>query len=378
MKWSIPLARVFGIRIGVHLSFFLILAWAAWLGWSYNGPVASLWAVAMMALLFTCVILHELGHSLVAMHYGIQVAHITLLPIGGVAALNSMPEEPRQELLIAIAGPMVNVAILVLLVPFKGFPEWIDAPIIPQSLPELVDAVIRANMILIVFNAIPAFPMDGGRVLRAGLAMLLPYASATAWASLIGRILAVVFVLLGFQFNVFLILIGIFVYVGASAENRMVQAKDALKNVPVESIMRPASFIYADDTVQACLEKYHSSGERHFILMDGDDLRGVLPESVWMDILKRFGPSEEVGKHGVGRIISLRPDALLDKVVQDLWGLKQPIFPVVELGVVRGALHLEDVQTFIRRRIYGPDRSATNKSHAEPSPRLRPWTVDLG
>lgn len=379
MRWSIPLGRVFGIRIGIHVTFFLVVAWAAWLGWRYDGVPAAYWAVGMIALLFVCVILHELGHSVVAMRFGIEVAHITLLPIGGVAAMKSMPEEPRQELLIAIAGPLVNVAILLALVPWWGFPSWIDAPVIPQSPAELLDAVIRANMILIVFNLIPAFPMDGGRVLRATLATFLSYPRATAWAAGVGRVMAVLFIFGGLSVSPFLALIGVFVFLGASGENRMVHVKDAVKNVPVSLLLRPAPRLEPDATVRDCLEAYHRQGQEHFVWFDEAGVRGLVPSKIWMDALKEKGPDTPVAEIAVRRFISFRPETPLDAIIQDVWGLNQECIPVIASGRVEGVLLLEDIRQFIRRRLGETPPPAPNPtSSSAPAPATRGYSIDLG
>lgn len=385
MKWSIPIGRVLGIRLGIHITFFLIIAWIGWLGWSVGGWSASLWAVAMICLLFVCVILHELGHSIVALRFGIEVHSITLLPIGGVAGMKSMPEEPYQELLIAVAGPLVNVIILAILLPFRGFPVWLDMPIVPGSVPELVDRMIWANIILVVFNMIPAFPMDGGRVFRALLAMVFSYGTATAWAAGVGRVMAVLFVLVGLYLNPFLAFIGVFVFLGAEGEARMVRVKDALKNVPVSLLMKQdVPYVHRSDAVRTCLEAYHFRGCADFVVRDDNEgLLGLLPAEAWMDALKRCGPDEPVERHTERRFFALKPDTPLDAVIQDVVGMKQSIFPVMRDGALAGVLSLNDLRAFIAKRTgAGPvDRQAfspappSDQSTEQPPSRL---TVDFG
>ncbi len=384
MKWSIPIGRIWGIRLGIHVTFFLLIAWVAWLGWTVGGWDTSLWAVAMICLLFVCVILHELGHSVAAMKYGIEVHSITLLPIGGVAGMKSMPEEPRKELVIAVAGPLVNVLILALLIPLRGFPSWVDMPIVPQTMPEMVDTMIRANMILIVFNMIPAFPMDGGRVLRAALAMIFSYPTATAWAAGMGRFVAVLFFMLGvYVTQPFLILIGVFVFLGAAAEARMVRIKDALKNVPVSLLMRrDVEALSPGDTLRACLEAYHYRGATDFIVRDGTVLRGLLPADVWTAALKKYGPEEPVDGHALRRYVSFKPDAPMDLIIQDVWGLKQELFPVMQNGELLGVLMLDDLRAFIAKRTGQVQAPAPTEAHRSPDgqPARRPsrFSVDLG
>ncbi len=357
MKWSIPLGRVLGIRLGIHISFFLLIGWIAWLGWSYAGASASAWAVALIVLLFVCVILHELGHSVVALRFGIGVSSITLLPIGGVAAMKAMPEDPWQELWIAVAGPMVNVVILAILVPFAGFPAWLNIPLIPQSVPELVDALVRANMILIAFNLLPAFPMDGGRMLRAVLAMHLSYPLATAWASGIGRVVAVGFVLVGLYLNPFLALIGVFVFLGADSENRMVRMKAALKNVSVGLLMRKDfGVLQIDDTVRRCLEEYQWHGDEHFLVGHQGGIIGILPARRWMDAVRDKGVEQPIREHVVRGYLGFHAEAPLAHVLPDLLAAKQDVFPVIAHGRVVGLLVMDDVRAFIDRKNRRPRR----------------------
>jgi stage IV sporulation protein FB len=188
MKWSIPMGRVWGIPIRMHLTFILLLAWIAWLGWSVDGFRSSLWALALIVCLFACVVLHELGHSFMAMRFGAHVRSVTLLPIGGVASMQSIPEKPYQELLVSLAGPSVNVVIALVLMALRGgYHSWGEQHMFPMSVSELLDALINTNLVLAVFNLIPVFPMDGGRVLRSVLAFFPPYARATTVTATLGR-----------------------------------------------------------------------------------------------------------------------------------------------------------------------------------------------
>jgi Zn-dependent protease len=194
LGWSINLFRVFGIRLAVHFTFLLLVAYAAWAGWKDNptDPWMGLALdVALIILLFTCIVLHELGHSLTARRYGIGVSRILLLPIGGMAEFDSIPRQPRRELLISLAGPAVNFAIALVLLAFLPWPrDWSGAAveITPRGLGDLL---LRINLIMGAFNLLPIFPMDGGRIFRALLATRLPYLRATFWAATTSKVLAV-------------------------------------------------------------------------------------------------------------------------------------------------------------------------------------------
>lgn len=191
LGWSINLFKVFGIQLAVHASFVLLLAYWGYQGWLEDGMPGMAWSVGLIVLFFVCVILHELGHSLTARRYGINVPRIMLLPIGGMAEMDRIPRKPSQELLITAAGPAVNFLLVALLLPlaWRGLVRGED--ILVHSVDGVVYQLWWANLIMGVFNLAPVFPMDGGRIFRALLAMKLPYLRATWWAVMVGRVLAI-------------------------------------------------------------------------------------------------------------------------------------------------------------------------------------------
>ncbi len=236
MSWSLPLLRVRGIDIKVHLSFFVILVWAAfsWGSGMGAGLEGAVYGIVVTLLLFACVTLHELGHAFAAQHYGLAVKDITLLPIGGVAQID-IPQNPKQELGIALAGPAVNVAIAVVLLLVGAVlratsiesPARVMDAMGGTQWSELLPYLTIANLGLVLFNAIPAFPLDGGRVLRALLALRTNYARATRIAASLGQGLAILFGLAGFASgDVILIVIAFVVWFGAKAESQQVAASD--------------------------------------------------------------------------------------------------------------------------------------------------------
>src|SRR5947209_6253661 len=218
MKWSWKLGRVFGIDVFVHASFLLLIAWLILTSYWDSGDLTS----AMMGSLFTialfvCIILHEFGHALAARRFGIATRDVTVLPIGGLARLERIPEEPRQELAVALAGPLVNLVIAIALYGFlhatgayqppfgNGFS---DAP--------FLERLMVSNLFLVGFNLLPAFPMDGGRVLRALLATRFEYGRSTRVAAMLGQTMALFFGVSGVMGNPVLILIAVFVWIGAA------------------------------------------------------------------------------------------------------------------------------------------------------------------
>ncbi len=238
MKWSYRIARVAGIDVKIHVTFLLLLAWFAYSFYQSGGTEEALNGVALILLLFTCVLLHEFGHAFAARAYGIRTPDITLLPIGGVARLERMPENPIQELVVAVAGPAVNVVIaLVLWIVLAPQIDLNDLSTLDRPGKSLLVQLLSVNVMLILFNLLPAFPMDGGRMLRAGLAMKMDHTRATTIAARIGQAIAVLFVIAGFFFNPFLILIGAFVFMGAQQEATYARMKSAATGLRVADAM---------------------------------------------------------------------------------------------------------------------------------------------
>ena len=377
MKWSFPLARVAGIPIRIHLSFLLIVGWIAWLGWTEGGWVSSLWSVALILALFACVVVHELAHSLVAIRFGGKVRSVTLWPIGGVASMKSIPEQPRQELLISLAGPLVNVLIAGLLIlARRGFPGWIDAPLVPRGPGELADALIRANIVLAIFNLLPAFPMDGGRVMRSLLAMFLPYARATSIAAAIGQTLAVGFVLLGLAFNPFLMVIGFFVFLGAGSEERAARVKDMLRGVHAEDVMlTPFVSLHPADSVGRCLELASHHRQEDFPVEYEGRVVGILTRKDWLNALHSRGAETSVADVMRKAFVSVDARTPLTRLYQDIRALEQGLFPVLREGRMVGVLAAEDISKYLHIQEVRRD---VIPASSQPNGNASRLTIDLG
>src|SRR6202047_3599662 len=225
MRSSLKIASISGIEVRIHVTFLLFLAWIWFSYYQIAGVSGATQGVLFVLALFTCVLFHEFGHAFAARAFGIQTPDITWLPIGGVPRLTRLPDEPWQELVVAVAGPLVNVVIAAVLI----FVVHQAAPLdqlesIENPRVELLAKLASVNIMLVLFNLIPAFPMDGGRVLRALLAMAMPYSRATQIAARIGQGLAVVFAIFGFLGNPILIFIAMFIFVGAQQEASMTRA----------------------------------------------------------------------------------------------------------------------------------------------------------
>ena len=296
MSWSLNIGRVAGTVVRVHLTFLLFLAWIFAASYASGGAATAVDSLIFMVLLFLCVLLHEFGHIFTARAFGVPTPYVTLLPIGGVAQLERIPEEPGQEFLIAIAGPLVNVVITAALVLLAGAHLQTSAAAVDNMQIPLLDRLAAVNLFLALFNMIPAFPMDGGRVLRALLASRLGYVRATEIAAAIGQFVAFALGFIGLLINPILIFIAIFVYLAATSEAHMVALRAASRGVPVSyAMMRQfASLLpqaHLDEAVQALLQ----TGQGEFPVVDGAGKPvGVLGRGDLIRAIKTLGPDARV------------------------------------------------------------------------------------
>ena len=308
MGTSFTFFRVYGIDIKVHWSFLLILIYGAIaFGGRTDSLIASaLYGILITLLLFVCVTLHEFGHAAVAKHYHIKVPSITLLPIGGLADLEKIPEKPSQEFFIAIAGPAVNILLAFLLVPVallivgaqasmgSSLPtiNGLRGDMLEPGLLNLVIYLIFTNLLLAFFNLMPAFPMDGGRILRALLATRLSYVTATRIAVYVGRFMAILFAVWGmFGGGIFLLLIAFFVYVGGGAEREAVEHRAVLRNIPALRALTPASvWLYTSEQIARAVELAGQNRQTDYPVRDlGGNFVGVLTRSALVKALNEQG-----------------------------------------------------------------------------------------
>ena len=294
MSWSIPIVRIAGIQLRIHVTFLLLIGFIAL---KSGGS-----SVIFVLLLFLCVVLHEFGHALAAKAYSINTPDITLLPIGGVARLERIPEEPKQELVIAIAGPLVNVIIAACLYVVIGARGHVAPETAVQSGDMLV-GLFQINVWLLLFNLLPAFPMDGGRVLRALLATRLTYARATQVAATVGQAFAFFFGIVGlfgipglFHANPFLIFIALFVYIGASQEAALAQMRDVSRRFPVSSAMvREFRTLPVTATLQEAVDALLATSQHDFPVVDeAGGVAGILTRNDLIGALRKDGPTIRV------------------------------------------------------------------------------------
>ncbi|GGG47306.1 protease [Caldovatus sediminis] len=296
MSWSIPLGAVKGTVIRLHLTFFLLLLWIGMIHYAEGGWSAAFQGIVFVSLLFVCVVLHEFGHIFAARRYGVRTPEIILLPIGGVARLERIPEQPGQELVIALAGPAVSFAIVLLL--------WlVVGRFVPEEGVEVhrpgVDMLARlalVNGFLAVFNLIPAFPMDGGRVLRALLAYRMGYLRATQIAASVGQAFAFGLGVLGLLGNPLLIFIALFVWLGAAGEAHAAQMREVSRGVIVsDAMVTRFESLPPSATVADAVECLIRTTQHEFPVVDGGGkLRGVLTREAMVQALRAQGPDTPV------------------------------------------------------------------------------------
>ncbi|SON57331.1 putative zinc metalloproteasec [Hartmannibacter diazotrophicus] len=297
MSWSIPLGRVFGSEIRIHLTFLILLAWIGAAGYATGGASVALDSVVFVVAVFACVTLHELGHAVAARRYGITTPDITLLPIGGLARLSKLPEKPSEEIVIAIAGPMVNVVIAAFLYLFGAHTDPATINDFASTNLTFADRLMAVNIILVLFNLIPAFPMDGGRVLRAVLALKLGRRKATELAATIGQGLAFVFGAVGlFTGNAILVFIAIFVFLAATSEAGQVGLMERARKLRVaDAMISRFESLPTNATVDMAADALLATPQREFPVVDGSGrLRGFLTRDAMISAMKSSGPATPV------------------------------------------------------------------------------------
>src|SRR3954463_12576310 len=297
MLWSFPIAVIAGTVVRIHITFLLFLIWIAGTQWQLSGQAAALDGVLFIVLLFGCVLAHEFGHIFAARRYGIRTPEVTLWPIGGIASLERIPDKPSEELAVALAGPAVNVVIAAVLIAIMGAPPD-SAAMTTMENPRagLIPRLAAANIFLVVFNLVPAFPMDGGRVLRALIAMRAGRAKATRIAARIGQGAAFAFALIGLFTNPMLIVIGLFIYLSATAEAQHVAFSDGNHDLPVSAAMVSAvEWLAPSATLDDAVDLMLRTAQHEFPVLDGSGHpRGLLTRDGLIIALRQGGPATSV------------------------------------------------------------------------------------
>jgi Zn-dependent protease len=354
MKWQWKLGRFAGIDVYVHATFLLLIGWVGvshWLEHQSWGEVFN--GVLFILALFACVVLHEYGHALTARKYGIKTRDITLYPIGGVARLERMPEKPIEELWVALMGPAVNVVIAAGLFTYLFLTNGL-VPLnqLTVASGSFLERLMTVNISLVLFNLIPAFPMDGGRVLRAILAMRMDYVRATQVAASIGQGMAFLLGFWGLFNNPFLLFIAFFVWIGASQEASMVQMKNSISGIPVtRAMMTDFQTLSPRDNLARVVGLILAGSQHDFPMVDGEGrVIGILERDAFIAALSSQGQSAPV----VGVMRGNLPEVDLYEMVESaLLRLQESgakALPVTHLGRLVGLVTAENITEFLMIR----------------------------
>ena len=356
MRWSFPVGRLFGVQVLVHATFPLLLIYVALESLAASHDIhRATQMVVLTLLMFGCVLAHEFGHVLTARRFGCQTRNVTILPIGGVANLESLPEKPWQELLMAAAGPLVNAAIVLALLPIVGLKVLLsstanDPDALLDNLPLMLMA---ANVFMAVFNLLPAFPMDGGRMLRALLAMRISYVRATQIAARVGRILAVVFCAASFWTSPTLAIIGVVVWIGAGREASVVTSRALLDGVRVRSAMlTDFGSLSPFDTLGETVSRVIAGVQKSFPVVNQGHLMGLLTHRNLVRSLSLRGGDVLVSDVMNQDYATASPEEQLQQVLArvSVQGQEATLIPVLDGDQLVGLLSLENIGEYLALR----------------------------
>ncbi len=390
MKWSYRVAQVAGIDIKVHTTFFLVVAFFGWT-WSFQHGLPGFFFGSFLILaLFLCVTLHELGHSLAARAFGIHVREIVLLPLGGIAFLGRNPSKPLQELIIAVAGPLVNVAIALLLIPailLTGSLNMLDGSAMVQgtsasiSLATMLIWLLEANIFLVLFNLIPAFPLDGGRILRAVLAMFLGFRRATRVATKVGQTFAILMGLFAlFTLDVFLGLIAVFIYFAAGQENVQEEASTVLSTRRVgDAYNKHVLTLAIGDRLHKVIDYVLTSYQPDFAVLQGNRLLGIITRDDALRVLASSPVDSNILDMYITAImrrdvIRVSAEQSLEEVRKTMTEQNVRVVAVYQDDAYLGLINMDDIAeaftvlTFIERYEQTNPRSDVSNISGETTP----------
>lgn len=370
MRWSWKIGEVAGIGLYIHATFWLLIAFVLFLNWSGGrNLLTALYAASFILVIFGCITLHELGHATAARYFGVRTRDITLLPIGGLARLERMPDDPIQELWVALAGPAVNLAIAGLLygaIASSGGGVSLEQLIAFDG--DFLTRLLIVNVWLVAFNMVPAFPMDGGRVLRALLATRLDYRRATRIAARIGRGIACVFALAGLFTDPLLIFIGLFVWTGAGEEDSLARMHTPAGDIAVQNVMlREVRTLRPDDTLGDAVNQVLSGWREDFPVVFGDHVLGLLTREGMTRSIAQTGPETRVRDAMRRDISSIDPRQNLQQALVMIRECNCRSLPVVHEGRLVGLLTLDNVGEFlsIHSALLQADRKSREKKEED-------------
>ncbi|HKF20629.1 MAG TPA: site-2 protease family protein [Candidatus Angelobacter sp.] len=370
IRGSWKIGEFAGIGVYIHATFLILVAWVLFVYWHAGHTVKGMLTGLLFTLaLFACVVLHEFGHAFAARHYGIGTRDITLLPIGGVSRLERIPDQPKQEFYVAVMGPVVSIAIAVVLYAAFRISGGVMPPVEALSswtATSFVARLIYANAILAVFNLLPAFPMDGGRIFRALLARFMPSQKATRIAAGVGHAMAVLFAVLGLFMNPFLILIALFIWMGASQEATMAQMKSTLEGVSARHMMiTNFASLSPDDPLERAVELILHGSQQDFPIVKNGRLVGMLSNKDLLHGLSQRGAESPISQAMRQDCPVLAATDDLQTVMEKLQSSNCHVMPVVDRGELVGLFTSENLAEFVmvqsalnNRRAPRPDAQA--------------------
>jgi Zn-dependent protease/CBS domain-containing protein len=350
MRWSWKIGEFRGIGVYMHATFLILIAIVVVQHWSEGNDVGkTLEGVAFILAIFACVVLHEFGHALTAARYGIRTRDITLLPIGGVARLERMPREPLQELWVALAGPAVNVVIAgILLAWLRVSGNFTPLEQLGMASGPFVERLLAVNVLLVGFNLLPAFPMDGGRVLRALLATRLEYTRATQIAASVGQGMALLFGLFGMFYNPFLVFIALFVWIGAAGEASMARVSAALDGIPAARAMVTGfTVLRSDDPLGLAIDHTLGGWQQDFPVVEDNRVVGILTQAGLLKGLTERGRDAPVREVMQTDFRAVEASEMMETVFDRMQSCACHTLPVVDRGRLVGLITMQNVGEFI-------------------------------
>jgi len=351
MKWSLKITTVAGIDVYLHLTFLILIAWIGLAYWQMAGTVdAVVLGVGFILALFFCVLLHEFGHALTARKFGIRTRSIILLPIGGIATIEKIPENPREEIIIALAGPAVSFAIALLLwVVLKSGGGLAPLEELSLSGGSFLQRLMIINLLLAAFNLLPALPMDGGRVFRALLALVMDPLKATRIAAFVAQAMAVGLALLGLHYNLFLVLIAMFIWIGAAGEAGMASVKSVLAGIPAgKAMLTDFQLLRADESLARAVELTLSTSQKNFPVISGSRVVGALRQSDLLRGLHDHGKLcrvDQVMQHDVPEVELSEP---LDHLLENMQIKDSGLLIVKDQDRIAGVIDLDNIMELLR------------------------------
>jgi len=351
MKWSWKIARLAGIDIYLHVTFLIVVAWIALAYWQLEGTVdAVVTGVGFILSLFGCVVLHEFGHALTARRFGIGTRSIVLLPIGGIASIEKTPEDPREEIVIALAGPAVSfgiAALLWLLLRAGGGITEADALSLTEG--SFLQRLMLVNLLLGAFNLLPAFPMDGGRVFRAALSLRMGKLRATRIASVVAQAAAVLLALIGLRYNLFLVFIAMFIWIGAATEASVVSAKSVLAGVTAGSAMETRFQALApDDSLGRGVQLTLDGSQKDFPVVRDGEVVGVLRQADLLRGLHDHGKLCRVDQVMQGPPAQIQVGDSLEHALEDMDAGSSGLLAVRDQGRLAGIIDMDNLMELLR------------------------------